>query len=226
MTERVLGDVSPAELHARVQAERAGQPHLVFRDDRGVQQLVPIGGPTQSYLTIGRSEGTDVRVYWDSEVSTVHAELERVGGVWTVCDDGLSRNGTFVNGERVVGRRRLRDGDVLRVGQTVIVFRAPAIAGATETEQGRPSLAPATLSPAQRRVLIALCRPYKEPGQFTTPATNKQIAEEVVLTVEAVKTHLRVLSGKFGVQDLPQNQKRAKLVERAFQTGLISQRDL
>ena len=225
MTERALGDASPAEIHARVQAERAGHPHLVFRDERGVQLIVPIPS-TQSYLTIGRGEGTEVRVSWDPEVSAVHAELERIGGVWTVCDDGLSRNGTFVNGERVVSRIRLRDRDVLRVGQTVIMFRAPAAAGARETERGGPALAPPTLSPAQRRVLLALCRPYKEPGQFTTPATNKDIAAEVVLTVEAVKTHLRVLSVKFGVQDVPQNQKRAKLVERAFQTGLISKRDL
>lgn len=225
MTAHALGDASPAEIHARVQAERAGHPHLLFRDDRRVQMIVPIS-PTQSYLTIGRGDGTDIRVCWDPEVSAVHTELERIGGVWTACDDGLSRNGTFVNGERLARRMRLRDGDVLRIGQTMIVFRAPTAANPRETERGGPGLVPPTLSPAQRRVLVALCRPFKEPGAFTTPATNKQIAEEVVLTVEAVKTHLRVLSVKFGVQDLPQNQKRAKLVERAFQTGLISQRDL
>ena len=33
-------------------------------------------------------------------------------------DDGLSRNGTFVNGERLSGRRRLTDGDTLRFGGT------------------------------------------------------------------------------------------------------------
>ena len=41
-----------------------------------------------------------------------------------------------------------------------------------------------------------------------------------------MKTHLRALFAKFGVEDLPQNQKRAKLIERAFQTGLVSERDL
>ena len=41
-----------------------------------------------------------------------------MGGDWVVCDDGLSHNGTFVNGERVRGRRRLRDGDVIAVGAT------------------------------------------------------------------------------------------------------------
>ena len=36
-----------------------------------------------------------------------------MGADWVICDDGLSHNGTFVNGERVRGRRRLAAGDVL-----------------------------------------------------------------------------------------------------------------
>ena len=44
--------------------------------------------------------------------------------------------------------------------------------------------------------------------------------------MDAIKTHLRALFAKFGVEDLPQNQKRARLIERAFQTGLVSERDL
>ena len=33
----------------------------------------------------------------------MHAELTRIGDDWVVCDEGLSHNGTFVNGERVRG---------------------------------------------------------------------------------------------------------------------------
>jgi hypothetical protein len=91
---------------------------------------------------------------------------------------------------------------------------------------GGAGLVPPHVSDAQRRVLLGLCRPYKQPGPFTTPATNQEIANELFLSVEAVKTHLRALFAKFGVEDLPQNQKRAKLIERAFQTGVISERDL
>jgi pSer/pThr/pTyr-binding forkhead associated (FHA) protein len=40
----------------------------------------------------------------DLLVSRLHAKLERIGGAWTIVDDGLSRNGTFVNGQRVIGR--------------------------------------------------------------------------------------------------------------------------
>ena len=56
---------------------------------------------------------------------------------------------------------RLRDRDVVRVGQKLIVFRDPAAAGATETDRGRPALALPTLSPAQRRALLALLAPIQ-----------------------------------------------------------------
>ncbi len=82
------------------------------------------------------------------------------------------------------------------------------------------------LSTTQRRVLVALCRPYKDGTAFASPATNQQIAEELFLSVDAVKTHLRVLFAKFGIEQLPQNQKRIRLVERAFYSGLIAERDL
>jgi len=107
-----------------------------------------------------------------------------------------------------------------------VVFRDPRSAGFSDTRMGSPELAPPVLSDAQRRVLLALCRPYKQPGPFTTPATNQEIAAELFLSVEAVKTHLRALFAKFSVEALPQNQKRARLIERAFQTGLVSERDL
>jgi pSer/pThr/pTyr-binding forkhead associated (FHA) protein len=225
MTDFALGHSSPVEIAARLQAERDGRPHLLLRDGEQAQVIVPLEAETQR-ITIGRGEGSDVQVWWDRDISRAHAELERIGGVWTVTDEGLSRNGTFVNGTRVASRQRLRDGDVLRMGSTVVVFRDPQSAGFSETRMGALDLAPPTVSEAQRRVLIALCRPYKQPGPFTTPATNQEIAGELFLSVEAVKTHMRALFAKFTVEDLPQNQKRARLIERAFQTGLVSERDL
>jgi predicted ArsR family transcriptional regulator len=82
------------------------------------------------------------------------------------------------------------------------------------------------LTDTQRKVLIALCRPYRDGGSFATPASNQQIAGEVFLSVDAVKMHLRNLFAKFDLGELPQNQKRARLAECALQLGLISQRDL
>ena len=54
------------------------------------------------------------------------------------------------------------------------------------------------LSETQRRVLVALCRPFRDGSAFATPATNQEIAAEVFLGVDAVKTHLRALFAKFG----------------------------
>jgi DNA-binding NarL/FixJ family response regulator len=75
-------------------------------------------------------------------------------------------------------------------------------------------------------VLVELCRPFTDGAAFTTPATNQQIAGELHLSVDAVKTHLRALFEKFGVDELPQNRKRVALVGRALQSGLISEREL
>lgn len=224
MTDFALGQSSPVELRERLAAERRGEPHIVLRDGRHEQLIVALD-PERPRVTIGRGEGCDVHLPWDAEASRVHAELELLGGVWTVVDDGLSSNGTLVNGARISSRRRLRDQDTLRIGQTLILFRDPARSGQTETRIGE-ILAPPKLSDAQKRVLLALCRPYRNADQFTTPATNQQIADELFLSVEAAKTHLRALFAKFEVEDLPQNQKRTRLVERAFLTGAVSERDL
>jgi pSer/pThr/pTyr-binding forkhead associated (FHA) protein len=166
----------------------------------------------------------DLSLPWDSEVSGLHAELHRVGPEWTIVDDGLSTNGTYVNGQRISGRQRLRDGDRIRIGRTVLVYRAAQATLVQETVAAadRPEV---HLTDTQRRVLIALCRPYRE-ASFATPATNQEIAAEVFLSVDAVKMHLRTLFGKFQLAELPQNQKRATLVERALQFGVISHRDL
>jgi pSer/pThr/pTyr-binding forkhead associated (FHA) protein len=216
---------TPAELRERIEAERRGDPFLVFRDGDGHQRLVVLD-PVRGRATVGRSQGNDVALVWDTEVSRLHAELERLGDEWTVGDDGLSRNGSFVNEERVSGRRRLRDGDIVRVGRSSVLFRAPAEAAGESTVVSSDLLGVAGVSPAQRRVLLALCRPFKEGAAFATPSTNAEIAAELHLSVDAVKTHLRALFEKFDLADVPQSGKRVALVQRALQTGLVAERDL
>ena len=119
---------TPVELKAQIEAERRGAAFLVHRDGDGEQRIVTLADEA---VWVGRRDTVGLCLAWDAQVSTVHAELEPSGGVWTLVDDGLSRNGSFVNGERVNGRRRLRDRDMLRFGRTVVLFRAPA--------RGRPA---------------------------------------------------------------------------------------
>jgi pSer/pThr/pTyr-binding forkhead associated (FHA) protein len=197
---------------------------LVYRDDSGAQQFVSLEPHTT--VTIGRGSACDIRLAWDDRVSRLHAQLDRVGPDWTLIDDGLSRNGTFLNGERLSGRRRLLDGDTFVLGSTTFAYRNTQAATTQLTTVGAETLTASSLSPTQRQVLLALCRPYKHDLPYATPASNQQIASELYLSVDAVKTHLRTLFHKFHIEDLPQNQKRAKLVERAFGLGLVSRRDL
>jgi FHA domain-containing protein len=217
--------VSPVELQERIGADRRGDPYLLFRDAAGAQRILALGG-LGSQLTIGRAPGCDVCLDWDEGISRAHARLERLGkDDWMLLDDGLSRNGSIVNGERLRQRRRLVDGDVLRFGGTCIVYRAPLPETRQTVALGAGS-GEIHLSPGQRRVLVALCRPYREGAEFATPASNREIADELVLSVEAVKTQLRALFEKLEVEPLARDAKRARLVHRAFETGVISQRDL
>jgi FHA domain-containing protein len=217
--------VSAVELKAQIETERGGRPFLAYRDADGERHLLVIDRDA-SELWIGRSPSADVQLTWDDEVSSLHAQIEVIRDECTLVDEGLSRNGSFVNNERVAGRRHLRDGDILRFGQTMALFRAPGAAGSESTVVASDALAAAQVSPAQRRVLVALCRPFKDGAAFATPPTNQQLAEELHLSVDAVKTHMRALFEKFDVQALPQNRKRLAVVERALQTGLVTQREL
>lgn len=215
---------TPAELKARIDAERAGRPFLLLRDPVGGQRLVQLDGATDS-LSLGRDPGADVSLDWDGQVSRLHALIERAGGAWTVVDDSLSRNGTFVNNERVVGRRRLRAGDVITAGATDISYYEPATSDAGETAMATDVALDAELSKMQRRVLVGLCKPLRDQGPYASPATNQEIAAAIHLSEVAVKSHLRTLFAKFGVSDLPQNRKRAALAEAALRSGALSDRD-
>jgi DNA-binding CsgD family transcriptional regulator len=225
-----VGDVAgahtstPAEIQDRLEAERRGAPFLLFRDGGGRQVIQELPADA-STVTIGRRTDSDVALAWDLEVSRVHAQFEHVGGEWAVVDDGLSRNGTFVNGERITARRRLRDGDRVVFGETAVVYRMPDLgSGFASTAAVRIAGAGGPVTPAQRQVLVALCRPLKL-SAYAAPATNREIAAEVFLSVDAVKAHLRVLFERFGLEGLPQNQKRARLAAAALVNGVVAERD-
>ena len=96
-------------------------------------ELEPMPGrrmPIDRELTIGRHE-CDLTVS-DPQVSRHHASLAPAGGGGTITDLG-SRNGTWVNDERVEGERVLRSGDIVRIGETRWEVAMPdAAAAATE----------------------------------------------------------------------------------------------
>jgi len=81
---------------------------------------------------VGRD--ADVRIRLNAPgISRHHARISVSGGRVTIEDLG-SKNGTYVQGERVQGPRELRDGDEIRVSrELLVVFRSPAT-GSTITE--------------------------------------------------------------------------------------------
>jgi len=70
---------------------------------------------------VGKGEGNDL-VLNDPTVSTNHAVIRVEAGGYTISDLG-SRNGTFVNDERVTSPRPLQDGDRLGLGRSTLKFQ-------------------------------------------------------------------------------------------------------
>jgi predicted ATPase len=120
-----------ALLRDRVESEQRGSAFVTFHEPSGRQHVVDCEGR----LTIGRRPDNDVALVWDDEVSRRHAHIASADAGWLLVDDG-SRNGSFRNGERVPERALIRDGDVLRFGDTVVMFHAPARAAQSPVATG------------------------------------------------------------------------------------------
>ncbi|MGH3104907.1 MAG: FHA domain-containing protein [Gaiellaceae bacterium] len=74
-------------------------------------------------LTVGRGERNDIELRGDGFASAAHARFEARGdGVWL--EDAGSTNGTFVNGIKLSGPRKLTGGDIVRVGETDLRYEA------------------------------------------------------------------------------------------------------
>lgn len=169
-------------------------------------------------ISVGRSAGNDIVLSDDSQVSRVHAVLEKIAGTWSVRDVS-SRNGTFVNGSRVAGEARLGPGDELRIGRTRMILRADRStddAGLTEVPAPPPQL-----TPRERDVLIALFKPMIGADMFTEPASTRQIAQALWVSEAAVKQHLLRLYDKFHI-DGDGERRRSRLANEALKRGAIT----
>jgi hypothetical protein len=216
---------TPVELRDRQEAERHGHAFLLYRDEQDRQVIYELAAD-RDRVAIGRRKSSDVSLAWDPQVSRIHAALERLGRDWVLCDQGLSHNGSWVNGERVRGRRRLRGGDMVTIGGTVIAYWTPGGASAADpTRTALESRRAAAVTPAQRRLLLALCRPLAA-GPYSAPASNRQIADQLFLSLDTVKGTLTQLFEAFGLEDVPPNQKRAALAQRALEAGVVRRDEL
>jgi len=181
----------------------------------GAARLIPLEFDD---VSIGRGETNDIALPFDPTVSRLHAVIVRYRGGWCLRDVG-SVNGTFLNGQRVFSEHFLRPGDEIRVGAARIIFRGDLGGGSQETFGQADSIP--DLTRGEHRVILALCRPLLRAEGFAQPASNKEIAEELVVGEAAVKFHLKNLYDKFGIPP-GENARRARLANEAIRRGAVT----
>lgn len=116
---------APALVGATVSGGGAPEKRPARADKRGARLriLEPASHHGETYplgdeITVGRGGGCGIVLPDDGFVSTVHARVFRRGDEVFVEDLG-SRNGTFLNGDRIATSTRLRRGDRVQFGNTV-----------------------------------------------------------------------------------------------------------
>jgi len=173
-------------------------------------------------VTVGKASTNLVSLKHDSTVSRLHAVLENLGFAWSVRDVG-SRNGTYLNGEKISAERVLRSGDELRVGKSRLMFWEVK-EGDETTSEATISAAPAQLPPPLTRreleVLMVLCRPLVSDDPFPAAASVRRMAEELFVTEAAIKQHLQNLDDKFAIPT--EGERRARLANEAIRRGAVT----
>jgi predicted component of type VI protein secretion system len=96
-------------------------PILELVEGRGAGRTFTVGDATVA----GRDSAQPIAIADDDQVSRRHARFELRGDEVTV-EDLNSRNGTYVNGQVLQGRRVLAPGDRVRMGLTVLELRSDA----------------------------------------------------------------------------------------------------
>lgn len=183
------------------------------------RELVALDGDR---MTVGKAPTNAVSLPHDETVSRLHAVLENLGFAWSIRDLS-SRNGTFLNGERISTERVLRSGDELRLGRSRLVFwevRDADGGPAEETVTVQPVELPPRLTRRELDVLVTLCRPLVSDDPFPEPASVRRMAGELVVTEAAVKQHLQNLYDKFAVP--AQGDRRVRLANEALRRGAVT----
>lgn len=110
-------------VHQTIVIQRGSEPALVISSGPGEGRRIIL---RRGKMTIGRatahSENWDIALQ-DRGVSRPHARVEGSDGIFTLSDLG-SANGTIVNGQTIDAAVTLKDGDVILIGETTLIYRA------------------------------------------------------------------------------------------------------
>ncbi|MDX1882421.1 FHA domain-containing protein [Mycolicibacterium sp. 120270] len=192
--------------------------HLEVNRPSG-RELIPLEGPR---MTLGKASTNAVMLDHDPTVSRLHAILENHGAAWSIRDVG-SRNGTYVNGEKITSERVLRSGDEVRVGKSRLVYLESRQAGEPIDEATivpDASQLPPRLTRREVDVLMVLCRPLVSDDPFPEPVSVRQMAGELFVTEAAVKQHLQNLYDKFSIPT--EGDRRVRLANEALRRGAVT----
>jgi pSer/pThr/pTyr-binding forkhead associated (FHA) protein len=193
--------------------------HLEVSKPSG-RELIPLDGQR---VTLGKASTNAVSLEHDETVSRLHAVLENLGFAWSIRDLG-SRNGTYLNGERITAERVLRSGDEVRVGKSRLLFWEVRDSGEgkldEETMTAQPLELPPRLTPRELDVLVVLCRPLVSDDAFPELPSVRRMAGELFVTEAAVKQHLQNLYDKFSIP--AEGDRRVRLANEALRRGAVT----
>ncbi len=120
---------------ASAQQAQPRQPsplQLVVLEGSLAGQTFTLSGQT----TLGRSSENTIQLE-DERASRRHAQIDLQGGDWTIQDLG-SRNGTFINQERIVQPVSLQTGDQVQIGDTLFQVNGPGEGRSAAAERTCP----------------------------------------------------------------------------------------
>jgi hypothetical protein len=184
------------------------------------RELITLSGQR---VTVGHASTNLVSLKHDETVSRLHAVLENLGCAWSIRDVG-SRNGTYLNGEKIAAERVLRSGDELRVGNSRLIFWEAKQADEASANEATVSVKTAQLPPRLTRreleVLVVLCHPLVSDDPFPEPASVRQMALELFVTEAAIKQHLQNLYDKFAIP--AEGERRVRLANEAIRRGAVT----
>ena len=131
---------------------------LTIEDDEGKRTPLPL---VRDEYSIGRGEENTVRLT-ERNISRRHATLRQEPSGWVITDTS-SRNGSYVNGVRLVGEHTVSEGDIVQVGDYRLAFTDEEMA-ATSTDPTKASTLPGGgTSPIKPDRLVVVVGP--DPGQ-------------------------------------------------------------
>lgn len=210
-----------AELNLDADARAHGQAYLRYRDDQGDLRIALLD-PEADQVYVGRGLENAVSLFWDVLVSGAHARLFHGGGEWSIADRG-SKHGTKVAGLPLTSERRLRDGDEIELGDTVVSFHEPTASPRERTgSRDQPRLLHP--SPGQLTVLIELARPYFEGKRAAHPPSNAEISERTRYSKTTVRDYVSALYRQAALDD-DNTARREQLVQLAIDEGAVTVAD-